>query len=83
MVQAALTAHERREKILLDVREERRRQVLEHNDASMIPESWVARIVKHVGRGVSNDPVVFRRAMVVVAALAVAAIEWVDERFER
>jgi hypothetical protein len=65
-----------------DVMDERDAQDDSH-DAGHDPHVWIAKIVKHVGRAVSNDPVVFRRSMVVVAALAVAAIEWVDERYGR
>jgi hypothetical protein len=41
---------------------------------------WIAYIAKHVGRAVQwpFDRDAFRRQMVIVAALAVAAIEWAD-----
>lgn len=44
---------------------------------------WIAKIVKHLGRAVTGEPLAFRRAMVIVAALAMAAIEWVDTRYGR
>lgn len=62
-----------------DVMDERDAQD-DHLDARHDPHVWIAKLAKHLGRAVTNDPVVFRRAMVVVAALAVAAIEWIDER---
>ena len=41
---------------------------------------WIAYLVRHTGKAVCWpwDAQVFRRQMVRVAALAVAAIEWVD-----
>jgi hypothetical protein len=41
---------------------------------------WVAYITKHVGRAVfwPWTPEKFRQQMVIVAALAVAAVEWID-----
>lgn len=43
---------------------------------------WVACIAKHVGRAVTlpGDRGNFRKQMIRVAALAVAAIEWCDRR---
>lgn len=40
---------------------------------------WSAYIVEHLGKAITN-PHTFRTQMVKVAALAVAAIEWVDRR---
>ena len=46
---------------------------------------WVAFIAKHAGRGVMRpwDLGLFRRQMIHVAALAVAAVEWCDRRVKR
>lgn len=43
---------------------------------------WLAYIVKHLGRAVQwpFDPAIFKRQLVIVAALAVAAIEWTDRK---
>jgi len=43
---------------------------------------WIAYIVRYAGRAVMwpFNPHVFRRSMVKVAALAVAAIQWEDRR---
>ena len=43
---------------------------------------WIAYMVKHLGRAVQwpFDPAMFKRQMVIVAALAVAAIEWAERR---
>lgn len=73
---------QRRYRIKDEILVERRAQDSSH-DAAHDPHVWIAKIVKHVGRAVTTDPVVFRRSMVVVAALAVAAIEWVDDRWGR
>lgn len=50
-------------------------------DSRHDPHVWIAKVVKHLGRAVSNDPATFRRSMVVIGALAVAAIEWYDDRW--
>ena len=44
---------------------------------------WIVYITKHLGRAVQwpFQPSSFRRQMVRVAGLAVAAIEWVDRRY--
>lgn len=46
---------------------------------------WIAYIVQHAGRAVvwPWDAFAFRRAMVKVAALAVAAVEWADRDINR
>jgi hypothetical protein len=79
-VSADLTKIARTNRAFNDVMDERDAQD-DSSDASHDPHVWIAKIAKHLGRAVSTDPVVFRRAMVVIAALAVAAIEWTDERF--
>ena len=50
------------------------------HDDHHTPNDWVAYITKHLGKAVHWPwtPVTFRHQMVVVAAIAVAAIEWVD-----
>lgn len=53
----------------------------DHDDDHNIP-MWLALITKHAGRAYSDsrlDPN-FRRKMVTVAALAVAAVEWADRQ---
>lgn len=51
------------------------------HDAVHTSNDWVAYLTKHVGRAVQWPwaPEHFRRQMIVVAALAVAAIEWCDQ----
>ena len=44
-------------------------------DDALTPSEWVARIVKHTGRAVSLDPNVYRKELVIVGALALAALE--------
>jgi hypothetical protein len=66
-----------------DVYVERRTQLGQFDDAAMDGPLWVVRIAKHLGRAVTNDPPSFRRAMVVIGALAVAAIEWYDDKWPR
>lgn len=50
------------------------------HDLHHTPNDWIAFLTKHVGRAVHWpwNTVTFRRQMVVVAAVAVAAIEWCD-----
>lgn len=63
---------------------ERVLQQIEHplaEDDALEPAEWVARVAKHLGRAVSTDKAVYRRQMVVVGALAVAAIESFDRKF--
>lgn len=47
----------------------------EHNN-----HDWVSFIIKHLGRAVvwPFSPKTFRQQMIRVAALAVAAVEWID-----
>lgn len=80
-------------RILREVSEERNEQVRAHgwteeiDDHHTIPE-WVALITRHAGLAVDDgDPAAspahrFRRQMVRVAALAVAALEAADRREE-
>lgn len=72
------------QKILAEIAAERRHQDLKwggpsHDDGHH-SHDWVAFIVRYLGRAVvwPWDAETYRRAMVKVAALAVAAIEWVD-----
>ena len=72
-----------------EIREERVRQYFKwgglENDDKNSSNDWLAYIVKHAGRGVMRpwDLGLFRRQMIRVAALAVAAIEWCDRRAKR
>jgi len=55
----------------------------EDHDRKHTIYDWVALLAKHLGKSMGtsrtdNYGVVFRRQMVKVAALAVAAIEWID-----
>ena len=49
------------------------------------PNDWVAYLAKHLGKAVHWPwtPEGFRKQMVVVGALAVAAIEWVERPVSR
>lgn len=51
-----------------------------NHDRVHTSHDWVAYIVKHVGRAVfwPWTPEKYRQQMIIVAALAVAAIEWVE-----
>lgn len=74
------------ETIYDQIKEERRIQDqkwggIEHDDTHS-SNDWVAYIAKHLGRAADWDYTAFRRHMIRVAALAVAAIEWVDRRIE-
>lgn len=70
--------------VLEDVAKERTRQDekwggADHDDTHS-NHDWVAYIVRHTGRAVMwpFDRAAFRKQMVRVAALAVAAVEWCD-----
>lgn len=69
---------------ILAIVEERIAQFHEHPSAAdddLTPAEWIARLAKHLGRAVTLDPPTFRRQMVRVAAICVAAIESFDRRF--
>lgn len=72
--------------ILDEIRDERDQQDAQWGGAGHDDQhtnfDWICYLTKHVGRAVQwpFDPAVFRRQMVIVAALAVAAIEWCDRR---
>lgn len=71
--------------VLQDVLDERGAQMSDHrlaDDDLLEPAEWVARIVKHLGRSVSTDPSVYRKQIVIVGALALAAVEAFDRRVE-
>ena len=69
---------------LADVSLERNKQDIkwkgDRHDDTHSPHDWIALIVENVGRAVTWpwDGESFRKQMVRVAALAVAAIEWSD-----
>jgi hypothetical protein len=70
--------------IYLEIAEERVKQDEqwggpEHDDEHTAFE-WLGIITHYLGRGLINADVLSRKAMVQVAALAVAAIEWIDRR---
>lgn len=68
----------------MDVMGERLDQLEEFTrdaDDLLEPSEWIARLAKHTGRAVTFDPQEFRREMVVVGALALAAIESFDRRY--
>lgn len=50
------------------------------HDAINTSNDWISILTKHVGRAVHWPwtPERFRQQMIVIAALAVAAVEWVD-----
>lgn len=51
-----------------------------HDDQYDNSNDWVGLIVKHAGRAVFQKRPTFRKQMIHVAALAIAAIEWCDRR---
>lgn len=68
---------------LCDIYVERIGQLVEFPEAeddALLPAEWVARIAKHLGRAVSRDRDEYRRSMVVVGALALAAVESFDRK---
>lgn len=76
-----------RQRILYEVREERTRQqdelgyAIDH-DAGHSPAEWVALLARYVGRagdaGDVADAPAYRRRLVQIAAVAVAAVESLD-----
>lgn len=70
---------------------ERERQKSRHGDDSdQGPHDWIAKIAKHAGLGVMLpiDTIGialdrFRKQMVTVGALSVAAVEWTDRELKR
>ena len=69
---------------LADVYRERvvqRREFTPADDDTLEPAEWIARIAKHLGRAVTQDPETFRRELVIVGALALAGIESYDRRY--
>lgn len=71
-------------RVMNEIQNERVAQRLEYGQAgddTLEPAEWVARLAKHVGRAVTLDPAVFRRQLVRVAAICVAATESFDRRF--
>lgn len=76
--------------ILEEIAAERQRQDEKwggaNNDDDHSSHDWTSYIVKHLGMsGIGDDwnPSLFRKQMVRIAALAVAAIEWHDRNFKR
>ena len=55
------------------------------HDVIHTSNDWIAYLTKHVGRAVfwPWTPEKFRQQMVIVAALAVAAIEWSETKVEK
>ena len=55
------------------------------HDAINTSNDWIAILTKHVGRAVywPWTPERFRQQMIVIAALAVAAVEWCDSTSSR
>lgn len=69
--------------IFNDVKDERHAQFADHSDgfdAQNTPSDWIAAIVYHLGKAVTYkwNPIDFRTALVKVATLCFAAIEWCD-----
>lgn len=62
-------------------RQEQRGEFPEAEDDALLPAEWIARIAKHLGRAVTQDPETFRRELVIVGALALAGIESYDRRY--
>lgn len=50
-------------------------------DDLLEPAEWIARIAKHLGRAVSNDREQFRRELVILGALSLAALESYDRKY--
>ena len=66
---------------ILKERDDQRLEFPEAEDDALTPAEWIARIVKHLGRAVTLDRRQYRRTLVVVGALALAAIESYDRRY--
>lgn len=83
-----LQAKKDRDMIILEVLSERYQQDRQWGGAAHDDQhgshDWIAYLSKHLGKAVvwPFDLITFRKQMVRVAALAVAAIEWADRRIE-
>jgi len=75
-----------REKIFKEIDEERTKQDAKWggaiHDDKHLSWDWIAYITKHLGRAVMWPfaPATYRYQMIRVAALAVAAAEWMDRK---
>lgn len=71
--------------IYQEIQAERRRQDEKwggpQHDDQHEPKDWITYLAKHLGRAVTPHPGVFREQMVIVAALAIAALEYFDRRW--
>ncbi len=73
-------------KILDEILDERKAQDKQwggpKHDNQHFQNDWIALVTKHAGRAVMwpLDRSKFRKQMVIVAALAIAAIEWEDRK---
>lgn len=61
-------------------REEQEAEFGTADDDLLTPPEWIARLAKHLGRAVSEDPGVYRRELVVIGALVLAGIEAFDRK---
>lgn len=70
--------------MLIEVAEERERQEARYELANRRHDStaWSTILLKHAGRvaeaSLDSDPIMYRRALIRVAAIAVAAVEALD-----
>lgn len=64
----------------ISVEREKQKRTWGEGDTVNAPNDWISLVTKHLGRAVHWPWSVrtFRHQMVIVAALAVAAIEWAD-----
>lgn len=71
-----------RDTIYAEISAEREKQTRTWGEGDTVngPNDWIALTTKHLGRAVHWpwNTTTFRHQMVIVAALAVAAIEWAD-----
>lgn len=69
------------EPLIQEISSERQRQVSKWGqDTNKSSHDWIAYLVKHSGKAVTYpfDGLTFRKQMIRIAALAIAAIEWYD-----
>ena len=75
----------RRVRVELDIINERtdqRRRYTSLQDDEKTPAEWVAEIAQNLGRAVTTEPAVYRKQLVVLGALAIAALEAHDRKYD-
>lgn len=74
---------EERKLLYILVEYERRRQIEEwgyNHDDRRSPLEWIGLMTKFLGKAASGNKVTFGGALIQLAALCIAALEWIERR---